>query len=293
MPWCCLKCMQAAQPGQDIRAVGSDIRAGDTVLAAGERIGPAEIGLLATVGATSVQVGRVHPGIHLLRCAKSTLCIAASCRRHRLPAFLRTCGDLSLPPQPAGPPAPLHAVSNPGQGFCQDAQQRGIFSRMFSSSSARSIARGGAEQSRARVINTFNDECIHISLQVHAAPHVAVLSTGDEVADPSTPHLRPGAIRDANRPMLLAAAANAGATTMDLVRDSLLVTGIPSVFLRRLPACLPACLKDPAASAAGTIIWSCCTAGRALWYRVLCRIRRGWRGWRRCCRTRWTPAQMC
>lgn len=55
------------------------------------------------------------------------------------------------------------------------------------------------------------------TMQVHAAPHVAVLSTGDEVTDPATPHLRPGAIRDANRPMLLAAAADAGASTMDLV----------------------------------------------------------------------------
>lgn len=51
--------MQAARPGQDIRAVGSDIRAGETVLAAGERVGPAEIGLLATVGAATVQVGVV------------------------------------------------------------------------------------------------------------------------------------------------------------------------------------------------------------------------------------------
>ena len=34
-------------------------------------------------------------------------------------------------------------------------------------------------------------------------PHIAVLSTGDELAEPGTPHLPPGAIRDANRPMLL------------------------------------------------------------------------------------------
>ena len=59
-------CLQAAQQGQDIRAVGSDIRAGDTVLAAGERIGPAEIGLLATVGATSVQVGPTEPQSNFL-----------------------------------------------------------------------------------------------------------------------------------------------------------------------------------------------------------------------------------
>lgn len=88
-----------------------------------------------------------------------------------------------------------------------------------------------------------------IFLQVHAAPHVAVLSTGDEVADPSTPHLRPGAIRDANRPMLLAAAADAGATTMDLVRDSLLLPGTRHPWQRRLLACLPACLPRQSGSA--------------------------------------------
>ena len=81
---------------------------------------------------------------------------------------------------------------------------------------------------------------------MHAAPHVAVLSTGDEVAEPSTPHLRPGAIRDANRPMLLAAAADAGATTMDLVQDSALTLGKPSMpgSAGCLPTCLPACLPD-------------------------------------------------
>lgn len=43
--------------------------------------------------------------------------------------------------------------------------------------------------------------------QVHRVPHVAVLSTGDEITEPGALQLRPGAIRDANRPMLLAAAA--------------------------------------------------------------------------------------
>lgn len=36
--------------GSHIREIGSDIREGEVVLQAGERIGPAEIGLLATVG---------------------------------------------------------------------------------------------------------------------------------------------------------------------------------------------------------------------------------------------------
>ncbi|MCX6044301.1 MAG: molybdopterin molybdenumtransferase MoeA, partial [Chloroflexi bacterium] len=42
--------------GADIRPIGVDVAAGEQVLAAGERLGPAEIGLLATVGAAQVAV---------------------------------------------------------------------------------------------------------------------------------------------------------------------------------------------------------------------------------------------
>ncbi|MBP7964928.1 MAG: hypothetical protein KA003_23305 [Caldilineaceae bacterium] len=44
------------QPGQDVRPVGVDVAEGEIVLAAGVLIGPAEIGLLATVGADRVLV---------------------------------------------------------------------------------------------------------------------------------------------------------------------------------------------------------------------------------------------
>lgn len=47
---------QDVEAGQWIRAVGSDIAGGAVVLAAGERLGAAEIGILATVGAATVQV---------------------------------------------------------------------------------------------------------------------------------------------------------------------------------------------------------------------------------------------
>lgn len=42
--------------GADVRAVGVDVAPGERVLQAGTRLGPAEIGLLATVGAAQVQV---------------------------------------------------------------------------------------------------------------------------------------------------------------------------------------------------------------------------------------------
>ncbi|GBF94452.1 molybdopterin biosynthesis, partial [Raphidocelis subcapitata] len=101
-----VRILKAAKPGQDIRPVGSDIAAGAEVLSAGDVVGIAEVGILATVGAT------------------------------RLPVF--------------------------------------------------------------------------------RAPLVGVLSTGDEVVDPEASSPGPGQIRDCNRAMLLAAAAAAGAGTVDL-----------------------------------------------------------------------------
>lgn len=51
--------------------------------------------------------------------------------------------------------------------------------------------------------------------EVAARPRVAVLSTGDEVAEPSEEALAPGRVRDSNRVMLLAAAREAGAEAVD------------------------------------------------------------------------------
>ena len=44
--------------GAFVRPVGEDVRAGDVVLEAGHRVGPAEVGLLATLGYARVVVGR-------------------------------------------------------------------------------------------------------------------------------------------------------------------------------------------------------------------------------------------
>lgn len=49
---------RGVEAGAFIRPIGSDIAAGQVVLAAGARLGAAEVGLLATVGATSVPVHR-------------------------------------------------------------------------------------------------------------------------------------------------------------------------------------------------------------------------------------------
>ena len=47
----------AGKAGEDIRPVGSDIKQGQAVLHAGDMLDAPEIGILATVGATTVKVG--------------------------------------------------------------------------------------------------------------------------------------------------------------------------------------------------------------------------------------------
>ena len=51
-----IKIKQVPKAGQDIRPIGSDIEQGSVILHQGSVIGPAEIGLLATVGATKIKV---------------------------------------------------------------------------------------------------------------------------------------------------------------------------------------------------------------------------------------------
>ncbi len=54
------------------------------------------------------------------------------------------------------------------------------------------------------------------SPSVRRRPRVAILSTGDEVLAPETPELRPGQIRDTNRPILTGLLGELGAEVVDL-----------------------------------------------------------------------------
>ena len=47
--------LRSVAPGEDIRPKGCDVKEGQTVLGRGTALGPAELGLLATVGATRVK----------------------------------------------------------------------------------------------------------------------------------------------------------------------------------------------------------------------------------------------
>lgn len=73
---------------------------------------------------------------------------------------------------------------------------------------------------------------------VHRRARVGVLSTGDELADAADPApLRPGQIRDSNRPTLLAMATQAGAEPVDLGR----VSDVESVIEARLAEAARTC----------------------------------------------------
>ena len=60
-----IRILASVMPGADVRPVGVDLAIGDQVLASGERLGPAEIGLLATVGVTEVPLFR-RPRVAIL-----------------------------------------------------------------------------------------------------------------------------------------------------------------------------------------------------------------------------------
>ena len=60
-----VRILSQVRPGQDVRPVGMDVAAGTRVLSAGDLLGPAEIGLLATTGITNARVFR-RPRVAIL-----------------------------------------------------------------------------------------------------------------------------------------------------------------------------------------------------------------------------------
>ena len=54
-----VRILQSAKPGKNVRQAGEDVKSGDLVLAAGAVLGPAEIGLVASLGFPSVAVHRL------------------------------------------------------------------------------------------------------------------------------------------------------------------------------------------------------------------------------------------
>ena len=66
------------EAGRDIRRAGEDIAAGEAVLAAGDEVGPAEAGVLVSVGRGEVTCAR-RPGVNLSPPATSSRSPASRC----------------------------------------------------------------------------------------------------------------------------------------------------------------------------------------------------------------------
>lgn len=67
-----IKILKTPQTGQDIRPVGCDIAAEEKILPKGTLLGPSEMGLLASVGITSVLVVR-KPVVAVLSTGMSSI----------------------------------------------------------------------------------------------------------------------------------------------------------------------------------------------------------------------------
>lgn len=68
-----IKILKTPQAGQDIRPIGCDISVGEKVLSKGTLLGPSEMGLLATVGVSSVLAVR-KPVVAVLSTGTLTVC---------------------------------------------------------------------------------------------------------------------------------------------------------------------------------------------------------------------------
>jgi len=91
----------AVEPERNIRRAGEDIRGGDTVLEPGSVLGPAEIGVLASVGREAVRCAR-RPSVHVLTTGDELQEPGEELRpggvrnsnAHTLPALVERCGGL-------------------------------------------------------------------------------------------------------------------------------------------------------------------------------------------------------
>lgn len=95
---------QALPRGANIRGRGEDVRAGDVVLRAGVRIGPAEIALLAGAGQTHVRVGR-RPSVAILSTGDELVAVGetpspgqiVNSNGHLLTALVAEAGAIARP----------------------------------------------------------------------------------------------------------------------------------------------------------------------------------------------------
>jgi molybdopterin molybdotransferase len=82
----------AVDPDRDVRHAGEDVRAGEPILTAGQRIGPAELGLLASAAHASVLVG-ARPKVALVTTGDELIGVDEPMR----PGAVRNSGSYVIP----------------------------------------------------------------------------------------------------------------------------------------------------------------------------------------------------
>jgi molybdopterin biosynthesis enzyme len=98
------------RPGDDVRAPGSDLSPGTVVLSAGEVIGPAEIGLAATVGVGALRV-RARPLVAVLSTGDELLAAAAAAAASAREEEGKEL--LTVPPSSPLPPGAIRDANRP------------------------------------------------------------------------------------------------------------------------------------------------------------------------------------
>jgi molybdopterin molybdotransferase len=104
-----LELSAALEPGREIRRAGEDVRAGDTVLGAGTRLGPAELGVAASTGAADVWCAR-QPRVAIVVTGDELVTPPAPLR----PGQIRNTNGYALPAQAVAAGARVQAVTTVG-----------------------------------------------------------------------------------------------------------------------------------------------------------------------------------
>ncbi|CAI5984686.1 unnamed protein product [Closterium sp. NIES-65] len=214
--------VKGATVGQDIRPVGSDLAAGTVVLQAGERVGPAEIGLLAMVGAAHVHVhwqplvAVLSTGDELIDHAQNgsaTLprgMIRDANRSMLLAAVRQHLGAASAPPaasEEAEPSAAQSAASCPAPqdlGIAADTEEAvaAAFERALAARADVVVASGGVSMGDRDFVKPLLERLgtVHFVRAVAAAferalaekADVVVTSGGVSMGDRDFVHMKPG-----------------------------------------------------------------------------------------------------
>jgi molybdopterin molybdotransferase len=100
---------EPVEPGHDVRRVGDDVRAGELVLRMGTVLGSAELGVLASLGQTSVRCGRV-PRIGVLTTGDELVEPGESLR----PGAIRNANAYSIPALATAAGAEVTAIEHAG-----------------------------------------------------------------------------------------------------------------------------------------------------------------------------------